>query len=166
MESDDAIPRSVVRDVLGSLGLFAGEHGATVEHATVTVDSPIPRMPRPHAGASPRPSRPAPVPDTIDGYASSFSRMMAGPQAPLPAPAHPEPASGPTTTAPTIPRASAPPLMPNSNETSPEIHVIASDSGRLSPTLNDVAATLERYIDHNDSAMQTLSERSLRLKPI
>ena len=122
MESD-AVPRSVVRDIVGSFGLFVGDHGANVEHATVTVDSPIPQMPRPPAGASPQrpqPAQPNAAPDTLDGYAAAFSLQMAGPQMALPAPAQPARAAASPTTALTMPQASAPPLMPNTNDTSPQ----------------------------------------------
>ena len=164
MESDN--PRSVVRDIVGTLGLFSGDFGTLVEHERITVDNPIPRMPRPPAGASPQrpqpnaePAQPSAVPATIDGYAAAFSRQMAGLPPPVPATM-----TTATTTAPTIPQASAPPLSGNSNETTPQQHIVSSDSGRLSPTANDVAEKLDSYIDHNDNAMQTLSDRTHRLK--
>ena len=155
MESDVG-SGSVVRDLVNTLGLFAGQHGTNVEHATVTVDSPIPHLPVPPPLPSPERPRPAPVPDSINGYAAAFSREMAGPPRPLPQPA-------PATTA-GIPEASAPPLASNSNDATPVEHLIASDSGRQSPSINDVAYKLESFIDHTNDAMQTLSERSHRLK--
>ena len=74
--------------------------------APITFDGPLSQMPpaeRPMPPATPSPSRPAQrVPDTIDGYATAFSRTMMGPSGPVPSteqalrqeplpPAEPEP---------------------------------------------------------------------------
>ena len=110
---------------------------------------PAPTTARPSAEGQPRPAAPTAdarqatqVPDPINGYAAAFSQQMAGPPVPLPLP---QPAPASTTANPTMPKASAPPLS-NTNEETPQQHVIASrtDSGRLSRTLNDVAETLEK----------------------
>ena len=89
--------RSVVRDALGwithrSTDYIQDLSTANPVHARAPVDigPPLPEIPArdvegPRPPSTPSPNRPMQrAPDTIDGYASQFSRMMMGPSGPRP----------------------------------------------------------------------------------